>query len=209
MTATLTPAACDRDLATKITLSLLGYGVIAGPVYVTTSVLQGLARDGFSFTHHQWSLLANGPWGWIQTANLIGTGLMIILFGTGLHRNGAPAARLVAAMGLGMIGAGIFKADPGNGFPAGTPEGPGQVTLAGTLHLATSGVGFLCLAIACYLMARRFAPVYSRVTAIFFLAGFVVIATGGGAVWTNLVFTAAIIAIFTWTTTLALHEYRR
>lgn len=194
---------------TRVTRSLLGYGIIAGPVYVTVSVLQGLTKDGFDFGRHAWSLLANGPYGWIQTANLIVTGAMVIAFAAGLWRAGAGASRLVGVMGLGMIGGGLFPADPGFGFPAGTPDGAGEVSLNGMLHLATSGIGFLCLVAACFILARRFAPAYSRATGIIFLTGFAMVAAGGGAVWANLVFTASIIWIWGWMTALALHEYKR
>lgn len=194
---------------TRVTRSLLGYGIIAGPVYVTVSVLQGLTKDGFDFGRHAWSLLANGPYGWIQTANLIVTGAMVIAFAAGLWRAGAGASRLVGVMGLGMIGGGLFPADPGFGFPAGTPDGAGEVSLNGMLHLATSGIGFLCLVAACFILARRFAPAYSRGTGIIFLTGFAMVAAGGGAVWANLVFTVSIIWIWGWMTALALHEYKR
>jgi hypothetical protein len=35
-------------------------------------------RDGFDLTHHDLSLLANGPYGWIQSANFLLTALMVI-----------------------------------------------------------------------------------------------------------------------------------
>ncbi len=206
---TVTAARCTPE--TAITRSLLGYGVIAGPFYVVVSVAQGLAKDGFDFKRHAWSMLANGPYGWIQSVNLMLTGLMIIAFAVGLGRNGAGrgAARLVGAFGAGMLGAGVFRADPGMGFPAGTPDGPGTVSWHGGLHFAVSGIGFLCLVVAVMLLARRFQPVFSRVTAVAFLIGFGCVASGGGATWSILTFTAAIILVFGWVTALAVAEYRR
>lgn len=206
---TVTAVRCTPEAA--ITRSLLGYGVIAGPFYVVVSVAQGLAKDGFDFRRHAWSMLANGPYGWIQSVNLLLTGLMIIAFAVGLGRNGAGrgAARLVGVFGAGMIGAGVFRADPGMGFPAGTPDGPGTVSWHGGLHFAVSGVGFLCLVVAVMLLARRFQPAFSRVTAVAFLIGFGCVAAGGGATWSILTFTAAIIAVFGWVTALAVAEYRR
>src|SRR5206468_3829604 len=53
----------------RITRSLLGYGVLAGPFYIGVSLAQALVRDGFDLTRHEWSLLANGPGGWIQVLN--------------------------------------------------------------------------------------------------------------------------------------------
>ena len=42
------PAGCTAEA--RITRSLLGYGVIAGPFYIVVSLAQALARDGFDLT---------------------------------------------------------------------------------------------------------------------------------------------------------------
>src|SRR5215210_6513833 len=123
MTQTCTPT--DR-----VTNSLLGYGIIAGPFYVVVSLAQALSRDGFRLDTHSWSLLANGPSGWIQIANFILTGLMTVAAAVGLHRALAPgrghtwAPLLIGVYGLSLIGAGVFRADPAQGFPAGAPDVP-------------------------------------------------------------------------------------
>lgn len=49
--------------ANRVTRSLLGYGMLAGPFYVAVSLAQALSRDGFDLTRHAWSLLANGEHG--------------------------------------------------------------------------------------------------------------------------------------------------
>jgi hypothetical protein len=59
MNPTCTPAA-------RITRSLLGYGIIAGPLYAVVALAQALTRDGFDLSRHAWSLLVNGELGWIQ-----------------------------------------------------------------------------------------------------------------------------------------------
>lgn len=214
-----TSTACDP--ATRVTRSLLGYGMLAGPCYVLASVTQGLLRDGFDFRRHEWSLLANGPYGWIQSTNLVLTGLMCVAFAVGLRRalgRGRAATwspRLIALYGLGMVGAGIFRADPRDGFPAGTPEGPGAVTWHGTLHFVTAGTGFLCMVAAGLIVARRYRAEgrrgfarYSVATAAAFLAAFAGIATGAAGPTVNLSFTAAIIAQFVWLALLAHDRYR-
>ena len=92
-TTTLIPTAGtvapDCTPAQRVTRSLLGYGVLAGPVYVITSVVQALAHDGFDLTRHAWSQLAAGPQGWIQMANLMLSGAMVIAFAIGLRRSNA------------------------------------------------------------------------------------------------------------------------
>jgi hypothetical membrane protein len=152
--------------ADRVTKSLLGYGVIAGPFYVAVALAQALTRQGFDLGRHEWSLLANGAHGWIQIANFVLTGLMVIAFAVGLRRalaSGATtpvgarwAPRLIAAYGVGLIAAGIFRADPALGFPVGTPETT-PVSWHGMLHFVAAAVGFICLAIACFILARRYA----------------------------------------------------
>lgn len=77
----------DCSPADRITKSLLGYGVIAGPFYIVVALAQAVARQGFDLGLHQWSLLANGGPGWIQIANFVVTGLMVIAFAVGLRRS--------------------------------------------------------------------------------------------------------------------------
>jgi Protein of unknown function (DUF998) len=66
------------DRAAAVTRSLLGYGVLAGPFHLVVGLAQARTRDGYELTRHDLSLLANGPDGWIQGANLILTGLIAI-----------------------------------------------------------------------------------------------------------------------------------
>ena len=148
------------DPTTAVTRSLLGYGVIAGPLYVGVSLAQALTRDGFDLTRHAWSLLANGSLGWIQIANFMLFGAMTIAFAVGLRR-ALPrqrwAPRLIGVYGGSLIAAGVFRADPALGFPVGTPDDAREVSWHGLAHFALGGVGFLCLIVACLLLARGFA----------------------------------------------------
>src|SRR3981189_2080610 len=70
-------------LPVRITKSLLGYGVIAGPIYVLAVAGQMVTRDGFDPTRHAASQLANGEWGWIQIATFVVTGAMTVAAGAG------------------------------------------------------------------------------------------------------------------------------
>ncbi len=114
-----------------------------------------------------------------------------------------------------MIGAAVFPADPAMGFPPGTPEGQGAVTLSGTLHMAVGGIGFLCMVAACYVLASRFAregrkgwAVFSRVTGTLFLGSFLGIAAGGAVPGANVAFIVGIMAIWGWLSLLSLHLSR-
>jgi hypothetical protein len=210
------------DPALRVTRSLLGYGVLAGPVYVGVSLAQAVTRDGFDLGRHAWSLLSNGGLGWVQITNFVLTGLMTVAFAAGLHRapraagGGRWAPRLVAVYGAALVVAGLFRADPALGFPPGTPDGQGSVSWHGMLHLGAGGVGFSCLVAACLVVARRFAAegrrgwaAYSRATGVLFLAGFLAMAGTGGAAGTTVAFTVAAVAAWAWVAALAVHLYRR
>ena len=207
------------DPSTRVTRSLAGYGVIAGPVYVGVSLAQVLTRDGFDLGRHAWSQLAIGDWGWIQTANLVATGLMSLAFSVALRRTlvggrgGRSVPVLLAVFGLGVLLAGVFPADPAGGYPVGmaTPTTP---TLHGMLHLMTSGVGFLALAAAMVVMAVRYAAEHRRgrsafsvVAAVALLGGFGTIASGSGA--GVAAFTTGIITALTWLSLLGVDTYTR
>jgi len=208
----------------NVTRSLLGWGAVAGPFYVLVSLAQALTRDGFDLTRHEWSLLENGDLGWIQVANFVLTGLMILAFAVGLSRalagepggrGGRTAALLTAVFGAGLIAAGVLAADPALGFPVGTPEGVGTVTAHGIGHFAAAGIGFVAIAASCFVLGRRFAADgdralarFSRVTGVVFLAGFLAVASGAGSVAANILFTCAVVLVFSWIAVVAVHLYR-
>jgi len=211
------PANCTP--AARITRSLLGYGIIAGPVYVVVALAQALTREGFDLSRHAWSLLANGDLGWIQITNFVAVGLMTVAAAVGLRRAAAPGRGgtwgplLIAAYGVSLVGAGIFRADPGQGFPVGTPQSA-TISWHGMLHFMVGAVGFLCLIAACFVLAGRFAHAgqprlawFSRITGVVFLAGFAGIASGSRGPTTP-AFVAAVLIAWAWLTTVSVHFYR-
>lgn len=189
------------------TRALLTAGIVAGPLYVGVSLVEVATREGFDPTRHTWSQLANGGPGWIHVANLLVTGALVLAASVGLHRatRGRWAAALLGLYGLGLIGSGIFRADPGRGFPVGTPEVV-PISTHGGLHFALGGLGFVGLVAACFVAARRFRPVFSRITGVYFLISFVAMAATGGAAWALLAFTAAVLLSFAWLSSVLLSE---
>ena len=135
-------------------------GVLAGPVYLTVGLAQALLRDGFDLGRHALSALANGPGGWIQTANFALCGLLVVAAAWGLVRALHPRSAggwFVGLYGAGMIAAAFFPADPVDGFPPGTPEGfPPAMSTAGMLHFAAGGLGFLALAVGAVVVGVAF-----------------------------------------------------
>jgi hypothetical protein len=204
---------CDRTSA--VTRSLLGYGVLAGPFYLVVGLVQALTRKGYDLAHDDLSVLANGSLGWIQMANLILSGLMTIAASVGIRRalrDGPWGPRLIAGYGVGLVLAGVFTADPMNGFPVGTPPGPpATVSWHSLLHLVAGGLGFLCLIAACFVLARRLPrgwAVYSRTTGVVFLLSFLGIASGSTSAAVVLGFWLGVIVAWAWLAAVALRLYR-
>ena len=171
------------------TWSWLRWGVVAGPFYLTVGVMQGLLRDGFDFGRHPLSVLANGPFGWVQTGNFVLSGLMVIAAAVGFRRRLGPRSRGVmwclGAFGAAMIVAAVFPADPVDGFPPGTPEGfPTSISTTGLLHFAAGALGFLFLALSGILAAWTLARRSMRSLAAFSLLSGLAVAFGffGGMV---------------------------
>jgi uncharacterized protein DUF998 len=197
--------------------TLLVCGVLAGPLYITVGVLEILFRQGFDIRRHALSLMSNGPAGWIQIASFIVSGGLVIACAAGMRRALHPGRAgtwgplLLAVYGLGLIGAGVFVADPMDGFPVGTPPGPPTVvTWHGPLHFVAGGVGFFAVIATCLVFARRFAAMrqaawaaFSFLTGVLFLLGFAGIASGSKQPWIILAFTATVVLVWLWLSALS------
>jgi len=192
--------------------ALLTCGVVAGPLYLVVGVIQGLARDGFDFARHPLSVLANGPGGWVQTANFIVTGLMVIAAAAGLARvlQSRATSWLLYAFGASMIVAAVFRADPIDGFPPGTPEGmPTSISTRGMIHFIAGALGFTCLGVSCLVAARALSRQSARSLSRLSLASGIVVLLGffGGpalssnpviGIWVSVVVGWAWLAILCW-----------
>ena len=203
--------ATSLAISGRRTRTLLAFGVIAGPLYILVALIQALTRQGFDITHHDVSLLSNGHLGWIQITNFLVSGLLVISGAIGMRQalQSGPGRvwgpLLVGIYGLGLIGAGIFVADPMHGFPPGTPADANTISWHGLLHFISGGVGFLGLIGACFVFARRFAAlghrvwaVYSIATGVVFLAAFLGIASGSAQPWSVIGFWIGVVLAWTW-----------
>jgi Protein of unknown function (DUF998) len=143
---------------------------------------------------------------------------MTIAAAVGMHRALAArwAARLIGIYGAGLIGAGIFSADPASGFGPGAPLGRAtHISWHGAGHLLSASIGFVALIAACFVVARyltrhgrRGLAIYSRVTGIAFGAAFAGVTTGSSSSAIVLPFYAAVLAAFTWLAVVCVHLYR-
>jgi hypothetical protein len=205
--------------AQRVTKSLLGYGVLAGAVFEVSILIQGLARRGFRLAHDDASLLANGPLGWIQVATFLLAGAMTIAAALGMRRAMASrwAPRLIGIYGAGLMAAGLFRADPADGFGPGAPAGKAlHVSWHGDGHLIAASIGFIALIAACFVVARYFSregrrglAIYSRLTGVVFAAAFAGVTTGSSSSVIVLPFYAAVLAAFIWLAVVSVHVYRR
>jgi hypothetical protein len=204
---------------------LLAAGVLAGPLFVVTFLVEGVLRDAYDPIRHPVSSLALGPSGWVQVLNFLVTGLLALALAAGLRRSLRPGPGwrwgpiLVGVWAVGLIGAGVFVTDPVSGYPPGTPAQPQQPSWHGILHdLVFSLPAFIALAAACFVMARAFgkrrAPAwaaFSALSGIAFLV-FFFLASAGFSQAPGLVATAglwqrlAVAVGWLWLTALAVRE---
>jgi len=134
-------------------------GVLVGPFYLVVGLVQALLREGFDLARHPLSVLANGPGGWVQTANFVLSGALVIAAAIGLRGLLGPPARmtgwLLIGFGASMLVAAVFPADPVDGFPVGTPKGPPtSISSTGLTHFIAGALGFTCLGASALAAAR-------------------------------------------------------
>ncbi len=144
-------------------LGIVHAGVVAGPLFVATAIVQAFTRDGFDPVRHPASMLSLGDLGWIQIANFVLAGLLFILCGLGLRRTLATgigrtwAPRLFVLYGVALVMGGVFTADAGLGFPPGAPAGaPAQMSWHGMIHAIAPILGFVANTAALIVLAQRF-----------------------------------------------------
>jgi hypothetical protein len=194
--------------------------VVVGPFYLAVGMIQGLVRDGFDFSRHALSHLANGPGGWVQTANFVLSGMMVVAAAVGFARVLGPRSRAVTwflgGFGASMLVAAVFPADPVDGFPAGTPEGPPtSISTTGLVHFVAGALGFTFLAVSCLfaarVMSRRKVPSLALLSLVSGLA--VVLGFFGGFVFPSI--SPGIVGIWfavlmgwIWLAVVSLHLYR-
>ena len=207
-----TSSAAVRPGADRAIATLLACGVATAPIYVGVGLFQMLVRDGFDIRRHPLSLMSNGDLGWIQIANFVITGLLTVAGAIGMRRAMRPGRGaiwgplLVGIYGAAVVTAGVFRADPADGFPPGTPMGtPNQVSWHGLVHFGVAALGFFALIAACFVLARQFFTerqrgwaIYSLATGVVFLAGFLSVPVGAGNAVVNVVFALTIVAAVAW-----------
>ncbi|MEV6557679.1 DUF998 domain-containing protein [Nocardia sp. NPDC051756] len=149
--------------------TLLACGAAAGPLFLAVGLVLGLADDSFSFGRNALSQLSLGESGWIHRGVFLVTGALMCAGAAGIRQvlrgttAGTWSPRLVAVLGTSFALNSVFSADPGAGYPVGTPSGPPPTMSAhGVVHLLGAGTGFLALCAAFVILARHFATTGQR-----------------------------------------------
>lgn len=214
---TKTSSIAEAGAGTASTRALLGCAALAFPLWGAVSLIQAATRRPYNITRHPLSILSNGTLGWIQITNFVLCGALALIGATGLRRtlSGAPGGRwiprLVAIAGAGMIAAGAFRMDPGNGFPAGAPTGtPATMSWHSALHMVSGTVSFAAIIAACFVLGRHFGHAgdrarsrISRVAAVVFILGDGWAMTGG--TWGSLTLAVGALTGMIWVSLSAYH----
>jgi len=196
------------------TRALLACGVLAGPMYVIATVIQSLTREGFDWKHHRFTQLTAGDFGWIHQANMVGVGVLTVLFAVGVRqtlkgRAAAWAPRLLALFGMAYVVAGLLRADPAVGFPPGTTAETVHTTWRGAIQNASRSASTLLLIATSGAIAGWFAAEGRRWWAWFYGAAlplvFIALAGLGFAIGVNPAAPAFLVTPWTWVTALAVH----
>lgn len=142
------------------TRALLACGAVAGPIYVTVTMVHALNRDGFDLRQHRFSWLTIGDLGWIHRSNMVLVGLLTMLLAVGVRRvmRAGPGAawgpRLLGLFGAAYVVGGLLTADPVSGFPPGTTPDMAHTTWQGAVQNGSRGVSTILLIAASVVIAR-------------------------------------------------------
>ncbi|QLY28218.1 DUF998 domain-containing protein [Nocardia huaxiensis] len=161
---------------------LLACGIIAPLLNITVVLVLGAIRPDYDPWVVPDSNLELGPGGWMQIANYIVTGTLLLAFTMGIRpllRSGRESTWgpiLLGSYGLTFLAIGPILPDPSLGYPAGASE---ELTVHGAVHSLLGLVQFASLTAACFLLAglgNRSWSRYSRATGLLVATSYVAFA---------------------------------
>jgi len=206
---------------------LLYAGIVGPLLFIVVFLLEGLTRPGYSAWRHYVSQLATGDGGWMQVANFLVCGTLVLTFAVALRQSlkgrrgsvGGPV--LIGLFGTALLVAGIFVTDPALGYPVGASM---VHTVHGMIHGLAGLAAFTLLPAAAFVMAWHFSSepgsrrwtLYSvgvgTLLIVMFIASTTVSTLDERGVWPNaptgFLQRIAIIGGWTWIAMLALHLLR-
>ena len=207
---------------------LLYAGVVGPLLFIVVFLIEGATRPGYSQWRHYVSQLATGPGGWMQVANFLVCGTLVLAFAIALRaaiagtRGSVGGPILLGLFACALLVAGAFSTDPALGYAPGAAQ---VHTAHGMIHGFAGLAAFSTLPAAAFVMGWHFAAkpreprwaTYSRIVGVVLIAGFiastVVSAMDGAGTWPNaptgFFQRIAIIAGWTWIAMVAWHLARR
>lgn len=142
--------------------ALLVAGVVGPLLFIVMFLIEGATRPGYSVWRNFVSQLATGDGGWVQIANFLMCGTLMLAFTVGFWRALRPRSIagtiLIGVFALALIVAGVFVTDPALGYPPGSSASDPR-TPHGGIHGVAGLVAFTSLAFAAFVMARHFSKV--------------------------------------------------
>ena len=208
-------AMANQKLPTR---ALLACGAVAGPMYVTLTMIEALTRDGFDLRRHRFSWLTAGDLGWIHQSSMVMVGVLTVMLAVGVRRmmragRGAVwAPRLLGLFGVAYVVGGLLRADPVVGFPPGTTAEMVHVTWQGAAQNASRSASSFLLVATSLVIAGRFASENRRAWAWFYGAAipavFASLTVVGLAIGGNPAALAFLMTPWAWVTALAVNLYR-
>lgn len=130
-------------------------GILAPVLFVLVFTIEGFLRPGYSTMKDFISALSLGPRGWIQIANFIIFGILLLVFtpGVATEFKSGKASRwgviLLTVLGICYLLSGPFIEDA-----TGTPFSGSSVH--GILHGIFGGIVFVVMPITCFVFFKRF-----------------------------------------------------
>jgi len=151
------PALPDRGPGiTKTTTMLAALAGMAGSaLFVMAFTIEGWLRPGYSSFSMYVSALSLGPSGWIQIANFIISGSLLLIFAWGIAPEFPTGkASKTGTLLIGIIAACLFFSGPFVMDPMGTLSD--NASLHGMVHGLLGGMVFIFMAVSSFVFLRRF-----------------------------------------------------
>ena len=199
-------------------------GMIGAALFVGAFTLAGWLRPGYDPLREYVSALSIGPRGWLQIANFIVVGALLLVFarGVAIEFPYGPASKagplLLAIFAGSLLLSGPFVMDPAT-------TGQGGVSLHGTLHGIFGALVFSLMPINCFVFLRRFGEdrqwrpfqpwtlaagtIIAAAVILLTIATKVPVAAHAFIAWRGLIQRAALIAYMCWLFAFALRLRKR